>query len=29
MYLPINDFCQISLVIIGILGLVIAITKKK
>jgi len=29
MYLTLNDFCQLMLVIIGILSLIIAIIKKK
>lgn len=29
MYLTLNDFCQLMLVIIGLLSLVIAIIKKK
>lgn len=29
MYLTLNDFCQLMLVIIGILSLIIAIVKKK
>lgn len=29
MYLSVNDFCQLMLVIIGALGLVIAVIKKK